>query len=197
MCDAPTSAAEAQALAALERAGWSNAELIWEQIAEAAAECAARGAHEEAEALWQGALEVAREHLEEDDPRRATSLVNAALGEERAGREAAAKRLRAEALAIWSRSGRWLEALRAEPLARSSTFHLRLERKHRGAYDRLARERLLELAAEGRAGIEAHVHGVAAGGDRFSRWRRERPAGFTDARKLAAAVLLMAPSQAR
>ena len=56
MTDTPT-----PTLDVLERAGWNNAELIWEQIQEAAAEAQAAGERQEASELWVGALEVARE----------------------------------------------------------------------------------------------------------------------------------------
>ena len=43
MSDEPISAPEPVDPVLLERAGWSNAELIWEQIQETAAECLAAG----------------------------------------------------------------------------------------------------------------------------------------------------------
>ena len=69
-------------LEVLERAGWSNAELIWEQIQETAAEAQATGDPEnQASALWAGALEVAREHFAPDDPRLATQPAELRFGQ--------------------------------------------------------------------------------------------------------------------
>lgn len=187
----PLVRAESVDPALLERAGWSNAELIWEQIQEAAAECDQAGEREEAAALWRGGLEVAREHLGPDDPRLATSLANHALAIRRAGGEAGA--LFDEALAVWDAAQGWIAKLRPEVRARSSTFHLRLARKHRGAYERFSRKRYAELAAEGRAALLACRDG-AGSDERLARWRREgQRGGFTDARKLMAAAWLIAP----
>jgi len=178
----------------LERAGWSNAELIWEQIQEAAAECDVAGAADEAAELWRGALEVAREHLTPQDPRLATSLTNHAVALRRAGHTDAAQALFREALAVWDAAADWIAALRPERTARSSTFHFRLEGKYPGAYERAARARHAALAAEGRAAALACSRGENRGGEGLRRWQREgRRAGFTGTRKLMAAALLVAP----
>lgn len=179
-------------LVALERAGWSNAELIWEQIQETAAEQQAAGDPQQATDLWVGGLEVAREHFEHNDPRLATSLVNCALDKRRAGEHAAAQALLDEAEQVWSAVGTWIDALRPEVSARSSTFHLRLEAKHRGAYDRFSKERYAELKIEWETVLQACQDGSAIKSERLRRWRRERPAGFTDMRKMLGAVLLLA-----
>ena len=57
-------------------------------------------------------------------------------------------------------------------------------------------ERYRVLAAEGRATTAAHKgdQKTQDASDRLTRWRKERPAGFTDGRKLLAAVLLIAGS---
>ncbi len=179
-------------LEALERAGWSNAELIWEQIQETAAEAQATGDPNQASELWAGALEVAREHFAPDDPRLASSLLNCALDKRRAGDSLAARALLDEAKAVWSRTDAWIDALRPERRARSSTFHLRLQAKHRGAYDRFSKERYAALRQEAQAFVQACDAEKASKSDRLARWHRERPAGFTDMRKLLGAVLLLA-----
>ena len=174
----------------LERAGWTNAEVIWEQIQEAAAECERAGEYGEASELWCGALELAREHLRPGDLRLAASVGNVAVAERRTG-AAAARRLFDEALALWDAGGRWIESLEPDPRARSSTFHLRLESKHRSGYDRFPRERFRALAAEGRAVLAARRDRLPDTSDRFRLWRMERPEGFNDRRKLLGAVLLI------
>ena len=176
----------------LEQAGWTNAEVIWEQIQEAAAECALAGTHAEAADLWRGALELAREHLTSGDLRVATSVANVALAERKAGNATASTRMLDEALALWDVGESWIESLEPATMARSSTFHLRLQAKHPGAYDRFPRERYRTLAREGRVVLAARRDGFSDESGRFERWRRERPDGFDDWRKLLGAVLLIA-----
>ena len=176
----------------LERAGWTNAEVIWEQIQQAAAECEREHDYSEASELWRGALELAREHLPPGDLRLAASVANLAVAERRAGGTSAARRGFEEALELWDAGDGWLASLKPAARARSSTFHLRLEARHRGAYDRFPRERYRALAAEGRAALLARRAGLPDESDRLDRWRRERPEGFDDWRKLLGAVLLIA-----
>ena len=182
---------------ALERAGWSNAEVIWEQIQETAAECERAGDAAGAGELWRGAHELAREHLPAGDLRRATSVANLGVAARRAGDSAEAVRRLDAALRIWDEGERWVEALVPVARARSSTFHLRLESKHRGAYDRFPRERFRTLAEEGRGVLAARRDGRGDAFDRLERWRRERPAGFNDWRRLLGAVLLVAADNRR
>ena len=176
----------------LERAGWTNADVIWEQIQEAAAESERTGDYAEASELWRGALDLAREHLRPDDLRVAASVASAAVGERRIGDAVAADRMFEEALALWDAGEGWVESLQPVTLARSSTFHLRLQTRHPGGYDRFPRERYRALAGEGRAVLAARRDGLPDAFDRLDRWRRERPRGFSDWRKLLGAVLLVA-----
>ena len=177
---------------ALERAGWTNAEVIWEQIQEAAEERDRADDPAQAVELWRGAFDVAREHLQPGDLRLATSAANLGVAARREGdAEAAARRLD-EALRLWDEGEEWLEALVPAARARSSTFHLRLESKHPGAYERFPRERFRALARQGRAVLAARRDGRPDAHDRLAKWRRERPAGFNDWRRLLGAVLLVA-----
>ena len=192
MSGAPTSAAEPRELEALIRAGWSESELVWERRQAGAAEHAASGRHDEAAALWAEALRLARETFAGNDPRLAASLANQAQALRRAGREEAARGLFDEAVLVWDASGPWVDALEPERRARSSTFHLRLEAKHPGGYAHHSRARTQALAAEGRAALLALRDGREGDDDRLARWHKERPQGYTDARKLMAAVLLIA-----
>ena len=178
--------------AALERAGWTNAEVIWEQVQEAAAECERSGDAGEAAELWQGAADLAREHLAPGDLRLAASVANLAVAERRAGDSEAAARRFDEALSLWEGGAEWVESLEPVARARSSTFHLRLESRHPGAYDRFPRERYRLLAREGREVLVARRDGRPDDSDRLERWRRERPPGFNDWRRLLGAVLLVA-----
>ncbi len=191
MSGAPTWAADPPDAAALAAAGWSEAELTWEHVQVAAAEALAEGKPEEAADFWQTGLALARATFAADDPRLAASLANHATGLQLAG-EGGAAALLDEALTVWDRAGPWLEALKPERRARSSLFHLRMETKHKGGYERHSRARYGKLAEEGRARIEALAAGEGEMAINLERWRRERPTGYDDARRLLAAVVLIA-----
>ncbi len=192
MSGAPTSAVDPRVLEALVRAGWREAELAWETRQAEAAQHGASGRHDEATALWAEGLRLARATFAGNDPRLAASLANQAQALRRAGRDQAARALFEEALLAWDASAPWLAALAPERRARSSTFHLRLEANHPGGYAHHSRERTQALAAEGRTALVALRDGTPPPFDGPARWARERPEGYTDARKLLAAVLLLA-----
>lgn len=195
MSDAPTLEVEARSLEVLERSGWSNAELIWEQIQETAAECNAAGDVDEAAELWNGALGVAEQYFDHNDPRLATSFANHAVALRRAGDTKLAQSLFQRAVEIWSNIDAWVQGLRPEHQARSSTFHLRLQTKHPGDYDRFSLQRYQVLVEEGRAALQCLVEGETGDLVGYARWRSEKPHRFTDSRKLLAAVLLLAAGQ--
>ena len=159
-------------------AGWSEEDLRWEKLQESAT------AEDRAEAL-----RLARQSFGRHDPRLATSLINraATLPEDDEARPA----LLREATEIWRGCGPWLERLQPERRARSSTYHLRMEAKYRGGYDRFSEEKYKALSEEGLEAAEAHRDGKPWPNQR-DRWEKERPAGFNDLRKLLAAVLLTA-----
>lgn len=183
---------ESERVASLERFGWSNAELIWEQIQETAAEAAGSGRLDEARELWSGALEVAREHLGADDPRLGTSLVNAGIAARLADESDGARRMLTEGLAVWESCSPWVASLRPGQTARSSTFHFRLQSKYGSRrYGELSREGYRQWADEGLRRVRSHLAGNAQGRDAYARWRTAKPAAYNDARKLLGAVLLM------
>lgn len=192
MSGVPTSAAEPPDAAALARAGWSDAELTWEHVQEAAAEALAGGGWDTAASLWRTALTLARETFEPGDPRLAASLANQAAAARHGGDGEAATALFDEARAVWEACRPWVAALAPERRSRSSLFHLRLERKHPSGYDHHSRARYEALAEEGREVTEGLAAGSAEPRGALARWRAERPAGYSDGRKLLAAVLLLA-----
>ena len=179
-------------LGALVAAGWRPQELEWERLQERALARAAAGETEAAARDWAAALRLARESFAGDDPRLALSLANHAAVLRRAGDAALAASLFEEALGVWDASESWVAGLAPERRARSSTYHLRLQRQYRSGYDHFSEGRYAALAEEGRADLMALEAGQA--GDpaaRLDRWRKQRPEGFTDGRKLLAAVLLL------
>ncbi len=191
MSDAPTSAPD---LKALIFAGWREEELAWERLQERGLAHAAAGEAGQAAACWAEALRLARAQFAPNDPRLAASLGNHAVALRRAGDGVPARGLLEEALLVWDSAEPWVAALEPERRARSSTFHLRLQSKHPGGYDHFSKARYAALVEEGRAVTRA----LAAGGGsdaaeaRLARWRKEKPEGFTDARKLIAAARLIA-----
>jgi hypothetical protein len=170
-------------------AGWSDADIRWEFLSEQAGELARAGRVTEAAPLWAEALFLARQSFAPNDPRLATSIANHAFAL-RCG-DAAADALFREALTIWDASGAWIAALRIARRARSSLFHLRMEAKHWATYEATMRRRLEAFAKEGREALAALADDRAAASSGLSRWSAEKSAGYTDARKLLAAVLLL------
>ena len=187
MCAAPISAGEV---------AWTLADADWERLQVAAAEAFA--AHDLAGAAdsWAAALRIGRAHFEADDPRLATSLANRALALWLSG-EATADRLFTEAIAIWDAAPAWLARQRFAPRARSSTFHLRLQAKHAGAYDGNVRRRaqtLLSAAQTATAALAAGAAGRAPDRAAFQAFRSAPPDAMR--KVLAAAQLLAAPAPA-
>ena len=176
-------------------AGWSEADLEWERLTEAAVSALAAGRNDEAFEGFGAALRLARTKLAKDDPRLATSLSNHAAAMVAAGEGAMTGQVRASALQAWSDCERWIGAMTAPRTARSSLFHLRMERLHRPAYEERWRVKGRELLAGVRAEIGTMenlvlVDAVTAG-ERLSRWQRERPVGLNDPRKLLGTVILL------
>ncbi|MGB3390646.1 MAG: hypothetical protein WBA88_22000, partial [Pseudaminobacter sp.] len=96
----------------------------------------------------------------------------------------------------WAACQGWVGKMTAPRTARSSMFHLRMERLHRPAYEERWREKGRELLAE----VQSRIGGCEAlvlvdpqeAGLRVERWRRERPVTLSDPRKLLGAVILLA-----
>lgn len=177
-------------------AGWSEADLEWERLTEQALSDLAAG---RAAAAFEGfgrALRLARTDLAKDDPRLATSLSNQAAALIAAGEGAKTGQIRASAAQAWAACQGWVGKMTAPRTARSSMFHLRMERLHRPAYEERWREKGRELLAE----VQSRIGGCEAlvlvdpqeAGLRVERWRRERPVTLSDPRKLLGAVILLA-----
>ena len=203
MSDGPTSAPDAPLLGAslldegldpraLLAAGWRLEELEWERLQERACEDAAAKRFDVADALFAQALKLARATFANNDPRLATSLANQAVALRRRGAADGGRSLFDEALAIWDAAGPWIEALKEDRKARSATYHLRLESRYKGGYVHFWKERYRARAAEGRDALVALCEEGSREESGLDLWRKDKPAGFNDARKLLAAVRLLA-----
>lgn len=195
MSAAPTSGGDGPVPFSPLGGDWSDADAAWESEQYQAAGAAKAGDPSSAAVHWAAALRLARANFAANDPRLATSIANHAAAARYNGHAEEAAQLFEEALRVWDASGPWIGALRPERRARSSLFHLRLESKHPGGYEHHARNRYRALAEEGRAALAALSRGAADSDSRearLARWEQERQAGYGDARKLAAAVLLLA-----
>lgn len=176
-------------------AGWSEADLEWERLAEAAFTALAAGKNDVAGSEIAAALRLARAEFAANDPRLAASLSNQAAIVAADG-NGGADRIRVAAAQAWAACDGWIEAMTAPRTARSSMFHLRMERLHRPAYEERWRVRGRELLAALREEICADAPlGLIApdeAASRLARWHRERPVTLSDPRKLMAAVILLA-----
>jgi hypothetical protein len=172
--------AEEWSPAELLQAGWNESDLAWER---------------ETEAVFVRATtaENARANFVPDDPRLGTALANYGWCLAQFGKSGAGGDLFGEARRVWLKADRWLEGLRAPRVARSSLFHMRMEQRHRAAYEERWRTLWHALAdeARGRLAGEAGPVGPEAA---LERWRRERPAMLNDSRKVMAAAILLLTS---
>lgn len=200
MSAAPISAAEpdipASVLAALARAGWPVEAWAWEQAMVAALTALARGDRDAARATLLHAQRLANSALPPDDLRRLTAAANLS---ELDGDRAALAGLAAR----WRAAQAWLTALRPQPRARSSLFHLRLESKHPGGYSQLQAHRLRRVWLDAADRLDAPAAGAspeaasAGARDAVAGWLAVAArSGFTDERKLAAAAGLLLPGRA-
>ena len=182
----------------LLNAGWSEADLAWEEAAERAADAAAQHNYALAKDEAGQALQLARTNFEPIDPRLGTSLANYGLCLSLSGHRGSVAPLFREAFDVWRRAGPWIARMDAPRVARSSLFHMRMEALHRDTYRARWQERWQGMADEAKARILALNAGrgadAATGLESLARWRRERPAMLNDTRKLmAASFLLLAP----
>jgi len=190
-------AAESWSAKELLAAGWTPADLAWEETTERAV-----AAFAEADAAAKEhagkALRIARENFAAIDPRLGTALANYGVCLGAVGEREGVPLLLREAGEIWRGSGPWIARMDAPRIARSSLFHMRMEARHRATYRARWQVRWQEIAGEAKARLRAldADDGVPpeVATDALARWRRERPAMLNDTRKLiAAAFLLLAP----
>ena len=165
---------ETRTLAELVTAGWSEADLQWEKLSEAALAALAEGQVEPARELYAQALRLARTEFPPNDPRLAASLSNQAVVQ-----PVSSGRIEASAAQAWASCGRWIDTMTAPRTARSSLFHLRMERLHRPAYEERwrmkARDMLETLRRDHGAMDSLELLDRDAAAQRLLQWDRERP----------------------
>ena len=177
-------------------AGWSEFDLDWERGCEQVAVAMAKDDVVTAGQPAGAALRLAREQFLDGDPRLATSIANQALC--LAGvNSRTADSLLSEARLAWNATQPWIERMQAPRVARSSLFHMRMEQKHRAAYEGNWRIKWRDIANETRQRLLAvdlsSPNNPAAAHEALGRWQRERPAMLNDTRKLLAAAYLLLP----
>lgn len=196
MSDGPISAPEAWTLEELAEAGWSEPDIAWEEAAAAAIRHLAEADRESARLALALGVRIATANLAATDPRLGCSLAGHGAALIESGDAHFSGRTMADAERAWRECDDWVAKMTAPRVARSSLFHLRMERRHRPTYEARWRIKWAELVEEARG----HVLGTgtltllapAEASRRLVRWERERPAMLNDTRKLIAAVLLLA-----
>jgi hypothetical protein len=187
---------EEWSFAELIAAGWSEADLEWERLSEEALSALAESRTDEARANIAQALRLARNEFSAGDPRTAASLSNQAAALEGVDGHAKTGQIRAQAIQAWAACDGWIEKMTAPRMARSSLFHLRMERLHRPAYEERwrvkGRELLAGIGDEIGSGDAFELVGPEVAASRLARWYRERPVTLSDPRKLLAGVILLA-----
>jgi tetratricopeptide (TPR) repeat protein len=128
----------------------NNSEFLWVHITEAGTSEFDGGRYNIAVEKWQSAYRIAQ-GFGDCDPRLAGSLNNLAIAF-RINRDFdEAERVYRSALKNWDSAAHWIDRMRLTQRARSSLFHLRLERKHRKKYDNIARRQYQKLLSAGQA----------------------------------------------
>lgn len=177
--------------------GWRRADLAWERLQEQANSDLEAGRTRAAARGFRRAWLLSLLAFRRRDPRRATSLANAALAARLSGAERRAFRRYAEARRLWAQVPGGLEEIEIRPRARSSLFHLRMEARHWDTFCANMRTRLAAMVAETDACLAAIAAGEPPPHRLHARWAGEKPAVFDDTRKVLAACLLVAAPPVR
>jgi len=107
-----------------------------------------QGRMDHAEDQWREAFAVSRQ-FDEADPRVGASMSNMGVAARLRGHREEAESLYRSALDRWSSARDWVREMHLQPRARSSLFHMRMEKKHRDAYDRIAVKPFVEVVVGG------------------------------------------------
>ena len=128
-------------------AGWRRTDLVWERLQIRGNAAWINGDHTGARRNFLIAWMLARIFFKRGDPRIATSIANVGLMAREAGQFARAARHYARAQHLWTDVPHVLDGLRIRPRVRSSLFHLRMEVRHRGTYEKYMRARIANFVA--------------------------------------------------
>ena len=131
-------------------------EFCWVELTEAAGTLVAAGRLGLAADNWRLAFDTAQA-FQEDDPRRASSHSNLAVAHRIQGEFDLAEQCCRRAMAGWQAAAHWVRRMHPPPRARSSLFHLRMERKHRQRFNQLAVQKFETLLPAGRAGTRNNL----------------------------------------
>lgn len=135
-------------------------ELLWVRLGQTAAQEFETGRFDASTHNWEKACRLAQE-FGEGDPRLASSLNNMSIcfriGADLNGAEIRCRR----ALAGWEAALKWIETIRFTARARSSLFHLRLERKHGKHMDRIRLAECRRLVVAGMGATLANLGELA------------------------------------
>ncbi len=118
----------------------------WEALSEAALNAYLAGDQDSCQRDWSAARRLA-DGFPADDPRRACSCNNGGIAAYLAGDFDSARHLFTKAEGLWQQARRWCDGMSVDSRARSSLFHLRLERKYRADYGCILRRRFKRLVA--------------------------------------------------
>lgn len=116
----------------------------WEALSATALAAYEAAQRDEASHLWRRAGDLAGAFAG-NDPRRATSVNNAAIGLLLEGRIDDARTAFTDALGRWEAGPSWIETMDIAVGARSSLFHLRMEQRHTESYLVFRRARHTDL----------------------------------------------------
>lgn len=167
---------------------WRRADSWWERIQDNAKHAQRDGQPDRAARGWLLGWLFGAVALPPGDPRRACGLANAAAAARHWGWRRADAWLQRRALEGWSAAPAWVGRMQLAPRARSSMFHLRLERVQGVPYDARLRALWLDHVRRARAQV---VAGKFEPTDGECRWHIERPPTRDDGRRLAAACFLL------
>ena len=136
---------------ALESRHWDEEDAIWQRLQRAGKAALLAHDHQGTRQSIGEALALARQHFASGDPRLAASLTFQAWLL-RITEPARAGALFEEAQSHWANAEAWLTHQPPPArLAKSSSFHIRLESKHPGAYQKRRRADMAELLRQGRS----------------------------------------------
>ena len=128
-----------------------RAEFLWVELSEAAAAQLDAGRFVVAGEKWQEAFGIAQQ-FKGSDPRLASGLNNLAIAHRIRRNFAEAEQYYQRAIVSWQAASAWVDQMQLAPWARSSLFHLRMERRHKPEYRRIALRKYL-LPSSARAFI--------------------------------------------